>query len=254
MNTNSNTYIFTYATVLVLVVAVVLAVVSTVLKPIQQDNVKNEKMQNILAAAMTKSQASNLNSDNANEKYDKFIKEELVINEDGDVLNSYVVSSNSNDPERAFNIDLKTELEKKKSGEKAKFPIYIFESGNRKCYVVPVRGVGLWGPIWGYIALSKDCSTIAGTVFDHKAETPGLGAEIATPKFEKRFIGKNILNDKGEFTSILVVKGGIEKIPQDQRIHAIDAISGSTITCEGVGAMLKDCLVNYTAYFDKVKK
>lgn len=254
MNTNSNTYIFTYATLLVVVVAVVLAVVAAKLRPIQDNNVRIEKMESILKAAMPAAEALEVTPENALQKYEQFIVEELVVSADGEVLNTYNVASGANDPSRGFDIDLKVELDNLKNGEPAGFPIFIYQNGVDKNYVIPVRGTGLWGPIWGYIALKSDRSTVVGTIFDHKGETPGLGAEIATPKFEESFIGKSIFNTSGDFTSVAVVKGGISRLPAEAQKHAVDAITGSTITSTGVSNMLENCLKNYTAYFEKIEK
>lgn len=120
------------------------------------------------------------------------------------------------------------------------------ESGER-CYIVPVRGKGLGGAIWGYIALKEDMNTIVGTTFDHDAETPGLGDKIAFKYFQNTFIGKKIFDESGKFMSISLVKGG----NAGNDIHKVDAISGGTITSNGVDAMLKDCLINYETYFKK---
>ena len=111
---------------------------------------------------------------------------------------------------------------------------------------MPLEGKGLWGPIWGYLSLKEDLRTINGVNFDHKSETPGLGAEINTTAFESQFIGKQLFRDD-EFTGILVQKGGAA--PGD--MHAVDAISGGTITSKALEAMIYDCLKNYVDYLKK---
>ncbi len=112
-----------------------------------------------------------------------------------------------------------------------------------------MRGKGLWGPIWGYIALSEDFNAIYGANFDHKSETPGLGAEINEQWFQDMFKGKNIFNEQGKFVSVEVMKGGAP----DDAAHAVDAISGGTITSNGLENMIMDCLAPYQAYFEKNK-
>ena len=152
-----------------------------------------------------------------------------------------------------FRSDVKEALLRKqaiKRGESTDppfWPIFVLEKDGKKFYIVPLRGVGLWGPIWGNIAFESDFNTIAGATFDHKGETPGLGAEIATPSFEKEFKGKTIFNEKGEFVSVNVVKGGADP----NAPHAVDAVSGGTITSNGVRDMLLNGLDNYIPYIKK---
>jgi Na+-transporting NADH:ubiquinone oxidoreductase subunit C len=114
-------------------------------------------------------------------------------------------------------------------------------------YIIPLRGAGLWGPIWGYVALNDDKNTVFGTYFSHASETPGLGAEIALPKFQQEFVGKHILNDRNEFVSIAVMKAGQNSDTQEQ----VDAISGGTITSKGVEAMLLNSIGQYEAFLNK---
>lgn len=116
-------------------------------------------------------------------------------------------------------------------------------------YIIPVRGKGLWGPIWGYIALEGDMNTVYGVSFGHKSETPGLGAEIETVKFQQQFNGKKIFDQDGDFVSIKAVKGGA--LPDN--IHGVDAVSGATITSDGVTEMFRRTLSNYIPYFKKTK-
>jgi Na+-transporting NADH:ubiquinone oxidoreductase subunit C len=129
-------------------------------------------------------------------------------------------------------------------------PIFVYkdENGNKK-YIIPVRGKGLWGQIWGYVAINDDLNTIYGAVFDHAKETPGLGAEINQDWFMNEFKGKKLFDDNGNFISIEVVKGGGAD-PADP--HAVDAISGGTITSKGLEDMLKDSLAPYVNYFEKL--
>ena len=129
--------------------------------------------------------------------------------------------------------------------------MYIAElkDGSKK-YIIPMLGKGLWGPVWGFIALNDDLNTIYGASFDHKSETPGLGAEINTPMFMDPFKSKQIFNNNGEFVSISVVKGGAK--PEDN--SGVDAITGGTITSKGVEDMIKKCLEPYVAYLNELKK
>jgi Na+-transporting NADH:ubiquinone oxidoreductase subunit C len=149
----------------------------------------------------------------------------------------------------AFEVMLGLNAEIRKDREDRNYPVFVYsENGGQKKYVVPVRGKGLWGPIWGYVALAEDLNTISGAVFDHDKETPGLGAEINTDWFQEPFIGKTLFNEAGEFVSIQVVKGGAD--PSSQ--HQVDGISGGTITSKALEAMLIDCLTGYVAHFKEI--
>ena len=126
-------------------------------------------------------------------------------------------------------------------------PVFKALVDGQSLTILPLQGKGLWGPIWGYVSLKGDYNTVLGSVFDHKGETPGLGAEIALPEFQQQFREKKIFDEKQNFVSIKVVKGGVKgsKIPE---IHGVDAISGGTITSNGTSAMIDSCLVLYLPY------
>ena len=143
----------------------------------------------------------------------------------------------------------KDKKEKKKADAEQILPVYIYTtSDSKKYYIVSVRGKGLWDEIWGNIALEKDLNTIAGVAFDHKAETPGLGAEIKDNKdFSGQFTGKKIYDDNG-FRSVYVRKGGAKN-----DTYEVDGISGATITADGVSEMLKRGLKYYEPYFKTIK-
>lgn len=239
MRNFSNTYIFIFSLIMVTIVAVLLSFVSTQLKPRQLLNMEIEKKQDILRSVGKAEQVSEVDDKNTyiEEEFGQFISE------------SYVVDFNGNQLEEdAFEITLNLNVEIRKPQEERNYPIFIYtENGERKL-VIPVRGKGLWGPIWGYVALGPDLNTISGAVFDHQGETPGLGAEINTDWFQEPFIGKTIFNEAGEFVSIEVVKGGAD--PSDP--HGVDAISGGTITSKGLEDMLADCLAGYVNYFKEI--
>jgi len=219
---------------MVIIVAIALTIVAVQLKPRQVFNQKVEKMQNILASVNIESTPKN-----AEELYKKYIKESLVVDNKGEIKQGI----------NAFEVEL--QLENKKKPEERNLAVFVcINDKNEKYYVVPVRGKGLWGPIWGYVSFKENLNTVEGTMFGHKGETPGLGAEIETSIFQKQFENKSIIDDKKEFVSIKVVKGGASKTD----IHGVDAISGGTITSKGLEAMLRDCLKEYIAYFSKIRK
>ena len=194
-NTNSNAYIIVYSIVMVVVVATVLAVAALSLQSRQYANELNEKKQSILSSLGAQDQ-----------NYDAFI-------------DAYVVDGEGNRLEGEEVFDLLKDL--KGSFEAGKFPVFEAADGR---VVLPVTGTGLWGPVWGYVALEKDMDTVSGIIMDHKGETPGLGAEIASPKYQSLFAGKRIF-EGDEFVSVSLRKGGAK-----DPAHEVDAISGGTKT------------------------
>lgn len=229
MNKNSNAYTFIFAIIIVTIIAGLLAFTATSLKPLQDTNVKAEKMQNILGTIGV----ANISRDEAEAEFNKYIKKQLALTNDGKV----------DEGTNAFKIGLKNEI--KKDDDKQRYPLYIAEKDGETFYIVPLYGAGLWDAIWGYIALASDKNTIVGANFDHKGETPGLGAEITTDWFQAQFKGKKILDDSNNFVSVATVKGGA-KVGDE---HAVDAISGGTITSDGVSAMIRERLSHYLPYF-----
>lgn len=228
MNRNSNAYTFIFAIIMVVVVAAALAFTATTLQPLQAENVRNEKMQNILSTI-----GENVDRNEAQTQFDKYVKQSLALKIDGSV----------DEDVNAFALDLKKELSK--PVDEQRFPLYIAEKDGKTFYVTPLYGAGLWDAIWGYIALADDENTIVGASFDHKGETPGLGAEINQYWFEDQFIGKKILDENQNFVSVKAVKGGAKA----DDIHGVDGISGGTITSDGVSNMIEERLEHYLPYF-----
>ncbi len=231
INVQSNLYTFIYASVMVIIVALALSLAFIKLKPLQEANMLKEKQQAILASI-----GVHCERDSAPLLFDKYIKESFVVDANGDRIEG--------DP-----LKINLEEQYRKPIKDRELPVFIAENNGKKLYVFPVYGKGLWGPIWGYIALDDDLNTIHGVIFDHKGETPGLGAEIATPKFQKQFVGKKIFDENGNFVSIAVVKGGAPKGDP----HAVDAISGGTLTSRGLQDMLHDYLGCYVNFINKLR-
>ena len=231
MNRDSNAYTFLFATLMVLVVASSLALTASSLKDKQNENVRKEKMQNILSTI-----GISTDRDKAEGLYNQYIKQELALIKDG-----------SNDETvNAFKIEMATET--KKPLEQQRFPLYIAEVEEAKYYIVPLRGAGLWDAIWGYIALEGDMTTIKGAVFDHKGETAGLGAEITQDWFQERFVGEKVFDTKGNLVGINVSKTNNDPKDLDKDDHEVDAISGATITGAGVTDMILERLTHYLPY------
>jgi len=224
---------------MVVVIAVSLTVVAVQLKPAQEDNIRIEKMQNILSSVNVST--ADIPKKKVIDIYHRYITSVVGINHSGDVV--------ENDAEKVFAIELANEF--KKPADQQILPVYTASLDNGDtAYIMPLRGKGLWGPVWGYISFKTDFNTIVGTMFDHKGETPGLGAEINQSWFMDPFKGKTIFDQEGKFTSIQIIKGGAP----DDNPHGVDAISGGTITSKGVEKMIFDNLTNYQAYINKQKK
>ncbi|MDR1594354.1 MAG: NADH:ubiquinone reductase (Na(+)-transporting) subunit C [Prevotellaceae bacterium] len=238
MNRDSNVYTVLYAAVLVVIVAAALAVAAGALKAPQEKNKEVEKKMNILTSVDKIHDVSKADDKNTyiENEYKKYIVEAFLVDANGKRVEG-----------DAFNMDLKAEL--KKPERERLLPVFVCNDKGNKQYIIPVRGAGLWGAIWGYVALNDDFSTVYGAVFDHAGETPGLGAEIALPEFQKQFSGKKIYRD-GKFASVEVLKNGSAPLND----YNVDGITGGTITSKAVGKMIFDCLSNYTKFFDLQKQ
>ena len=235
-------YIFFYITVLTVIVAILLSAAALVLQPYQQANINNEKMMNILQAADV-----NVEGANVQELFDKDCVKMMPVDANGEVVEECTKDFTKF---RAFSMNLKDELYKRDNGQDFVLPIIVINNGKENVNVIQLQGAGLWGPIWGYIGMSSDFQNVVGVVFDHKSETPGLGAEITTEKFRSQFQGKTIFSG-GEFVSIDVVKGGVANLAADLQKHSVDAISGGTITSQGVNKMIENVLGSYLPYIEK---
>jgi len=231
MNRDSNSYTFLFATLMVLVVASSLAFTASSLKDLQNANVRKEKMQNILATIGIQS-----DREKAESLYKKHITAELSLTQSGAVDQEV----------NAFEIKLNNEL--KKPASEQRFPLYEANVEGEIFYIVPLRGAGLWNAIWGYIALEEDKNTIKGAVFDHTGETAGLGAEITQQWFQDRFLGEKVFDADGNLVGINVSKTNNDPKDLDKDDHEVDAISGATITGDGVTDMIIERLTHYLPY------
>ena len=244
-NTNSDLYAIIYSAVVVVIVAFLLAGVSSALKPMQDANIELDKKKQILASLNIKNVAD------ADAEYSKYIKHDYIIKSTGervDTIGGFKVENDDITPDN--------------------LPLYVAEVDGAKKYIIPMTGNGLWGGIWGYIALNDDCNTIYGVYFSHASETPGLGAEIAGEKFQNRYTEKvsaKYTYENGKTVDTLLLKrvydnGNVELTVKkakpkndNEKLYHIDAISGATLTCNGLDEMLKTKLAPYYNYLNKVK-
>lgn len=228
--TNTNAYTFIFAIIMVIVVGTILAFAATSLQPTQYENMRQEKMQNILATVGIETDRAG-----AEELYRRYITEEVVLDTEG----------NFREDVNAFEIDLAREI--KREPAEQNFPLYIAEVDGEKFYIIPLRGAGLWNAIFGYIALKDDVNTVKGVVFDHLGETPGLGAEITQVWFQERYADEKIFDGSGNLVGIAAPKGAPSTSKDDNRV---DSISGATITVDGVSDMISERLQHYLPYFE----
>lgn len=221
LNTNSNVYTIVYAAVMVIIVAFLLAFVSSSLKDIQDNNVKKDVKKQILAAL--NQEATDATVD---EMYQNMVVDMLA---NGAELTEYT---------GAFNTSYNQEI---KAGN---FHVFVANLNGETKYVFPVYGAGLWGPIWGYVSVNDDKTTVYGVSFNHDSETAGLGGEIVKPIFQDQFAGKKVLNGAGE-VALTVKKNG-----NASGENECDGVAGATLTSNGVAKMLLESLGNYKDFLN----
>ena len=234
-----NSKVIIFVLTMTLTVALGLTLMQQVTEPIAETNEDIFNKRAVLSAIQDylPSPAEELEDDSVLDLFDSEMKQ-VAINLDGEESDMVLAE------------DINLADEKKKPEADRLLPLYIYEGGDEPIYIFSVRGNGLWDEIWGYVAIESDLNTIAGAAFDHKGETPGLGAEIKdNPWFPEQFKGKKIYNEDGEYVSILVKKGGGTK----GDFHKVDGLSGATITADGVTEMMYRGLKYYEPYLRKLK-
>ena len=233
MNKQSNVYTIIYIIALVLVVGSLLAITATSLKPQQIDNANADKMRQILTSVHIPAEGSAVK-----EIFNKHITKMLIVDSQGNI----VKESDGFDAD-IFNVNIALQS-KEADASKRQLPVFVCQTDKGVKYILPMSGAGLWGPIWGYISVDADGSTIFGACFSHEGETPGLGAEIEKPEFQARFDGLNLLSDN-TFSPIQIVKTEADKAKNE-----VQGVSGGTITSKGVGDMVDNCLAPYARFLD----
>jgi Na+-transporting NADH:ubiquinone oxidoreductase subunit C len=245
LDTEKNSYTVIFAIIMVVIVGSILAGFANGLKPTIKANERYEKQQNILyAMGVNENEGPNdvafVPTDRVEAEFAKYIKKQYVIQ--GDEVT---------EDDQAYLIDIKKEstLAKDKNYER-RLPLFVGEKDGSEIYVMPVRGKGLWDAIWGFVAVDRSM-TIQGVYFDHKGETPGLGAEIKQRFFMDDFSGETFLKD-GDYSGIKVAKGNNDPKNEDKTDQEVDALAGATITGDGLSAMLQKDVKMYVPYFKKL--
>jgi len=229
LNTNSNSYTIIYSAIMVIIVAFLLAFVYKTLKDRQDANVALDKKKQILYALNIRG----LNDEDAAAKYKEVVVSDDILAENGEVA-PFDGKDNESNGFKLGSADYK----------EGKLAVYTCKIGEGTKYVIPVYGMGLWGPISGYIALDSDCQTVFGAYFNHDSETAGLGAEIKDSQaWQEKFKGKKLFAEGSDDIALSVEKN-VDK-PESQ----VDAVTGATLTSNGVRDMLKEGLGKYVGFF-----
>lgn len=251
INKESNGYTFGFAIVMVVVVGTILSLLAIGLKPYRDANGVQKKQLEILSAFINLDDAK-ISRKNVAEKFKEYVnlEEAVVLNYKGEVIDGIYDVKGNIVKGSAFDIDIQTEYkDKKRKAEHKNYPFFIATEKNKKKYIIPIVGKGLWGPVWGNICLDEDMNTIIGASFGHKGETPGLGAEISQKFFIDRWINEKITDESGAFAKFEIVKDGSGSVKPTK----IDGITGGTITSKGVEEMANRCLAVYAVYFQNLK-
>lgn len=243
----SNGYIILFTAVMTVIVGGLLSLASQGLAPAQKKSIELDTKSSILSSVMDREKLDKMEPNQVLDTYKKSIQS-LVV----DINGNEVTQDEKGAPVVAEEVNILKNYKKKP--EDRIYPVYKYLSAENpdqvEAYILPVYGAGLWDKIWGYVALDQDLNTIVGTSFDHKAETPGLGARIGTPEIQTRYVGKKIYNEQGELVSVTMVKS---EGNSDLDEHHVDGMSGATLTGKGLNAMLENYLKAYQGYFKKVK-
>jgi len=245
VNTDKNVYTVVFAAVMVVVVGSILAFLASSLSGRIDENMRFEKQQNILYAMGVnenegKGSVSFVPTDVVEEEFSKYIKEQLVIKGD-EILNN----------DEAYLIDVKKQLALASKGQTPELPLFIGEKDGKKFYIIPMYGKGLWDAIWGFIALDNNM-VVQGVYFDHKGETPGLGANINQRYFMDDFEGESIMSGT-RYAGISVAKGNNDPLNNTKDDNEVDALAGATITGNGVSAMIKETVNLYKDYLQTIR-
>ena len=246
VNTEKNTYTVIFAIVMVIVVGAILAFLASSLKGKIGENERFEKQQNILYAmgVNENTEDSGVNfipTTTVEGEFSKYITSQLVVDENGKVQ----------EEKDAYLLDVKKQLSAYKNGDEAKLPLFIGEKDGKTFYVLPMYGKGLWDAIWGFMSLDENM-IVQGAYFDHKGETPGLGANIKLRFFMDDFTGESVL-DGNSYAGITVAKGNNDPLNNDKGDNEVDALAGATITGNGVSAMIKETLKIYKPYLETIR-
>lgn len=240
----SNGYIIVFSLILTVVLGGLLSGVSQVLGPAQKKAQDLDTKKQILGAIPAeKEKLSAMTPEEILSRYSEVISSE-VTNYQGEI----VTTNEKGEPVVAENVNI--EKNYKKTPENRLFPVFKYNGGSEQAFILPTFGAGLWDAIWGYVAITPNMETVIGVSFDHKGETPGLGARITSDDVQARYRGKELYDNQGDLVSVTMVKG--ENTPESALgPNKVDGMAGATLTANGVNTMLENYLGYYQNYFEK---
>ena len=240
----SNTYVIIFSAVLTIILGGLLSLANQGLKPMQQRSIELDTKKKILGSV---TEIKGKKGEALLDFYKETITSSVI-----DIEGNVVEKNEKGEPIIAENVNIVKNF--KKPAEEREYPVYIYHAAGKpeavEAYILPVIGKGLWGPIYGFVALDTDLNTIKGVALDHDKETPGLGARITSPDVQARYAGKKIFDATGNLISVSMLKGE-NNSPQALDDHHIDGMSGATITAYGVNEMLIDYLGHYKKFIEK---
>lgn len=230
-----------FAGLVCVVCSLLLSTAASTLKERQVTNQENDRKLNVLKAFgvdIFYEDGSKLTSDDIKTYFTDHISEIFLSKETGEVL-----EGTTSVPKR--------EIKAKTTAQKTILPLYVWkDDGQPTKYAFPISGMGLWSILYGYIALDRDLATVIGVTFYKHGETPGLGGECSSDWFQAQFKGKKVW-ENGDLLQFEVVKGkATDKYP-DGNNHAVDGMSGATMTGNGINKFLNRDLKLYDKYFSK---
>jgi len=238
----SNGYVILFTAIMTIVVGGLLSLTSQVLAPAQKISVELDTKTQILGAVMKLEKGDDILA----------IYKDRIMSLAVDIDGNEITTNVKGGPMVAEEVNILKNY--KKDPKDRVYPVFMYmnekDSTKVDAYILPLYGAGLWDKIWGFAAVDGNYETIVGVAFDHKAETPGLGARIKDVDVRGRYVGKKIFNEAGELMSVSMVKGEGNAGLTD---HQVDGMSGATLTGKGVNAMMEQYLGSYQAYFKKVK-
>jgi Na+-transporting NADH:ubiquinone oxidoreductase subunit C len=238
--TEGTRYTFVFATVVSIVCALLIAVSAVGLQAKQEANALLYRQKNVLLAAGLAKPDEDLSRREILKRFDERVKVRLVDLKSGELIPEGKQDAKTYDQRKARN-DPNQSRPAPPNSAVSRLPldgtVYLVEKADGIDQVVlPIEGKGMWGTLYGFIAIDRDGNTVRGLTFYDQKETPGLGGEIANPRWQALWLGRKIYDASWE-PALAVIKGNAG--PADQDPHRIDGLSGATITSGGVSRLMK---------------
>ena len=232
------------AVALCLVCSVIVSTAAVLLKPVQKANQALDQKQNILRAAGVLPAGATV--DAAGRTVDDLFAEfearavDLTTGRYAEGVDPSTIDPIKSAKDPARSIDLEESQDIATIGRRENISVvFVRETpeGGIDKLVLPVRGMGLWGTLFGYLAIEGDLQTVAGLGFYAQKETPGLGGEVDNPNWKALWPGVRLFDDRG-VPAVRLVK---TRSPEGNAaaVHEVDALSGATLTNKGVENLVR---------------